>query len=205
MPTIPKLYQPLRFIITHAKFVASHTYICNQLIIYKSCRDHANFHTKPIICNLGIILLIPHTSLYTYHSSYIHTQPKQTIQEQQISNITTLSRPAPRPGWGISLRRDNLAQASPPPPKRGLKKEQESNAGSRLGETPLAWASCLLAQNTLWSPGRPLAQETLGEPLHISPGRVELAWARLSVFATVRTCTTHTHTPTEISKQFIRP
>ena len=82
MPTIPKLYQPPRFIISHAKFVTPHTYICNQLIIYKSCRDHANFHTKPIICNSGIILRIPHTPLYTYHSSYIHTQPKQTIQEQ---------------------------------------------------------------------------------------------------------------------------
>jgi len=80
MPTIPKLYQPPRFIIVHAKFVTPHTYICNQLIIYKSCRDHVNFHAKPIICNSGIILRIPHTPLYTYHSSYIHTQPKQIIK-----------------------------------------------------------------------------------------------------------------------------
>ncbi|QCD95904.1 hypothetical protein DEO72_LG6g601 [Vigna unguiculata] len=51
----------------------------------------------------------------------------------------------------------------------------------------LAWASRARLGETIsvrHSPGRPLAQETLGEPLHISPGRVELAWARLSVFAT---------------------
>jgi len=27
------------------------------------------------------MLRVPHTPLYTYHSSYIHTQPKQIIQK----------------------------------------------------------------------------------------------------------------------------
>ncbi|QCD86724.1 hypothetical protein DEO72_LG3g1250 [Vigna unguiculata] len=44
-------------------------------------------------------------------------------------------------------RRDRLAQASPPSPRRGLKEDKGlGNAGSRLSEIPLAWASCLLAQ-----------------------------------------------------------
>jgi len=39
-----------------------------------------------------------------------------------------------------------LAQASPLRLGEGSKKHQEDNAESRLGETPLAWARCLLAQ-----------------------------------------------------------
>ncbi|QCD81300.1 hypothetical protein DEO72_LG2g1625 [Vigna unguiculata] len=34
----------------------------------------------------------------------------------------------------------------PPPPRRGHKNKCVGNAGSRLSEIPLAWASCLLAQ-----------------------------------------------------------
>ncbi|QCE10618.1 hypothetical protein DEO72_LG10g1849 [Vigna unguiculata] len=47
----------------------------------------------------------------------------------------------------------SLAQAEgsrsgePPSPRRKLEKETGTNAGSRLGETPLAWASGSLAQN----------------------------------------------------------
>ncbi|QCD92749.1 hypothetical protein DEO72_LG5g818 [Vigna unguiculata] len=73
----------------------------------------------------------------------------------------------------------NLAYVRPLPPKRDI---------------------CSL-KNTFGSPGRPLAQKALGEPLHISPGRGKLAWARLSVSAIVRTCTTHTHTPNRGSSQ----
>jgi len=52
-----------------------------------------------------------------------------------------------------SLKLKGLAQArrsrsgESPSPRRGLKKEQENNAGSRLGETPLALARYSLAQN----------------------------------------------------------
>jgi len=83
---------------------------------------------------------IPHASLYTYHSSYNHTSTKTDHSETNRHPITTLSRPAPRSGETVSLRQVH------PPPRRGLKQEQESSAGSRLGETPLAWASCVLAQ-----------------------------------------------------------
>jgi len=92
---------------------------------------------------------------------------------------TARSRPAPRSGWGVSLRR------VPPPPRRGHKNTSLDNAGSRLGETPLAWASCLLAQKSSWPPGRPFAQQLWASSLFISPRRVWLAWARLTGLATV--------------------
>jgi len=40
-----------------------------------------------------------------------------------------------------------LAQASPLRLGEGSKRSSESIAGSRLGETPLGWARCLLAQD----------------------------------------------------------
>jgi len=46
----------------------------------------------------------------------------------------------------VSLRRDVLAQASPLRLGEGSKKEAEAHTGSRIGETPLAWARCSLAQ-----------------------------------------------------------
>jgi len=108
---------------------------------------------------------IPHAPLYTYHHHTIILNQNRSFRNKQTSNHSTVSP-------STSLRLRGLAQASPPPPRRGLKQERESSTGSRLGEVPLAWASCVLAQNTLWSPERPLAQKALGEPLHISPGRV---------------------------------
>jgi len=49
IPTIPKVYQPPRFIIAYAKFVTTRTYICNQLIIYNSGKDHAKLIISPHI------------------------------------------------------------------------------------------------------------------------------------------------------------
>jgi len=104
--------------------------------------NHATYTSCSIIYINYII-----TSLPTRNRS---SRNKQTSLHNTVSPST-------------SLRQRGLAQASPPLPRRGLKQEQESNAGSRLGETPLAWASCVLAQKTLWSLGRPLAQEALGD------------------------------------------
>jgi len=64
-----------------------------------------------------------------------------------------------------------LAQASPSSPRRGLKKGAGAHVGSRLGETPLAWARYSLAQKSSWSPGRPFAQKVPSESLFISPRR----------------------------------
>jgi len=133
-------------------------------------------------------LLIPNPSFIIHESCYvyiilhyihvchhnIHTQPNRSSRNKQTSKHNTISP-------NTSLRLRGLAQASPPPPRRGLKQEQESSAGSRLGETPLAWTSCLLAQkHTLvaWATTR---AESSGRP------SARLAWASLSVSVTVRT------------------
>ena len=113
--------------------------------------------------------------------------PKQLqSSESKHTTKTTLSRPTPRSGWRVSLRRDVLAQASPLRLGEGSKKETRANAGSRLGETPLAWARYSLAQKN-WA-GR-LSDlsltKGLGESLFISPRQDWLAWAWLACLATV--------------------
>jgi len=60
-----------------------------------------------------------------------------------------------------------------------------SNTGSRLGEIPLAWASCLLAQKLSESPGRLFLRTGQGEPLLVSPRRDWVAWARFTDLAVV--------------------
>ncbi|QCD93365.1 hypothetical protein DEO72_LG5g1440 [Vigna unguiculata] len=62
-----------------------------------------------------------------------------------------------RSGETCSLRRAS------PSPRREHKSKSMSNAGSRLSEIPLAWASCLLVQKLSESPGRPFVQKNLGE------------------------------------------
>jgi len=118
-----------------------------------SLSSHANFHTKPIIYNSWIMLRIPHTPLYTYHSSYIHTQPKRSSRNKQTSNHITISP-------STSLRLRGLAQASPPfRLGKDTKQEQEQRGislrrdPSRLGE--------LSARSKLksWPPGRPWAKK----------------------------------------------
>jgi len=54
------------------------------------------------------------TPLYTYTSSHNHTQSKQITREASQVQYIAQPRPASRPGWGASLRRDMLAQASLP-------------------------------------------------------------------------------------------
>ncbi|QCD88348.1 hypothetical protein DEO72_LG3g2893 [Vigna unguiculata] len=69
-----------------------------------------------------------------------------TCEENNHRNA--LPRPVPRSGRRASFRREALTQASPPSPRRGLEKDAGAHAGSRLGETPLAWARCSLAQKS---------------------------------------------------------
>ena len=79
-------------------------------------------------------------------------KPISIIQEQtSIQTAPGLAQPLAqaeesRSGETSSLRRDELAQANPLRLGEGSKEHPETNAGSRLGETPLAWARCLLAQ-----------------------------------------------------------
>ncbi|QCD87439.1 hypothetical protein DEO72_LG3g1975 [Vigna unguiculata] len=88
------------------------------------------------------------TPLHTCFSSYnSHSNQYQSFKNKQTPKQRTAS---PNP----SLRLRGLAQArrarSGEPPFRlgeGSKEEAGSNAGSRLGESLLAWARCSLAQN----------------------------------------------------------
>jgi len=79
--------------------------------------------------------------IYTYVSTYKHTQAITTHPKVTKQLNHTLSRPAPRSGGRASLRRDSLAETSPPPPKRGLETRNKNHCGvslrrdpSRLGE-----------------------------------------------------------------------
>jgi len=104
-----------------------------------------------------------------------------------------------------------LAQASPLHLGEGSKEHRETNAGSRLGETSLAWARCSLAQKLSGSPGRPFTQTGLGESLFVSLRRDWLAWARLTGLTTVSLAAAMFFKPTNhtrysrTSKRMINP
>jgi len=153
---------------------------------------------QPFIHNSQLVFLY-HTHTYQAFSTdtqnqanIIHTKPKRT------SHIT-LSRLAPRLGWRVSLRRAS------PSPSREHKNKGMSNAGSRLSEIPLAWASCLLAQKLSESPGRPFVQKLRRAPCFISPRRDGLAWARLTGLATVLHCNSHENEPNQHTKHSHTP
>jgi len=112
IPTIPKVYQPPRFIIAHAKFVTTRTYICIQLIIYNSCRDHAKLIIPPHIISSQYAYSIPPIPS---HNSIIEHSSTTKRQENPKLNAFSLNP---------SLRLRSLAQARVPrsgefsPPRR---------------------------------------------------------------------------------------
>ena len=72
-----------------------------------------------------------------------------------------------RSGERLSRKRAPFAQA------RAKRKETIAHAGSRLDETPLAWARHSLAQKLSWSPERPLAYQRSGRvPVHLTQARL---------------------------------
>jgi len=118
-----------------------------------------------------------------HHSN--HTQAITNSPRAAKHSNHALSRLTPRSGWRVSLRRDGLVQASPLRLGEGSKTKTGTNAGSRLGETPLAWARCSLAQKAELVAWATFRTKVLGESLLISPRRDWLAWARLTGLATV--------------------
>ena len=115
-------------------------------------------HAKPIIHKSWITPLM-HTHLSHNFNTILKSKQALTIRGQGKRSNITLSRPAPRSGWRVSLRREVVA-----------------------------WARCSLAQEQRGSPERPLAWSSLGEPLLISPRRDMLAWARKLVPTIVLSC-----------------
>jgi len=95
-------------------------------------------HTMQSIIYIYIYIYI--STYQAYPNNYKSSKDNQATKPRIVS---------PNP----SLRLKGLAQArqsrsgEPPSPWRGLEKETWTNAGSHLGETPLAWASGSLAQN----------------------------------------------------------
>jgi len=124
--------------------------------IQESCHIHMAVHH---------IYIYIHLNIQAYPSNY------HSIQGQQ-SNQTTfcLAQPLaqaeePRSSETVSLRRVPLRLGE------GSKQETGTTVGSRLGETPLAWASGSLAQTdeqVAWATFREIG---LGEPPPDSLGR----------------------------------
>jgi len=149
--------------------------------------SHDIHHTFHEFCHTYMAVYYIYIYIYIYVYVYLNLasipKPLPIIQGQP-SNQTTYCLVQP------------LAQAerfclgeSPPSPRRGLKTGTGNNAGSRLGETPLAWASCLLAQNNELAAWATFGEKGLDEPPPDSLRRVRLAWARLSVLAMVSPAT----------------
>jgi len=117
-----------------------------------SLSSNANFHSNPSFIiheSCYVYIILPH--IHVPHHTFIPHQNrssknKQTSNHNTVSPSTSLrlrglaQARQSRSGETVSLRQVPLRQGE------GSKRKQESNAGSRLGETPLAWASCLLAQ-----------------------------------------------------------
>jgi len=116
------------------------------------------------------------TSLPTQNRS---SRNKQTPLHNTVSPSTSLRQ------RGLAQARRARSDELPLRLGEGSRKGAEALARSRLGETPLAWARCSLAQKSSWSPGRPFAQKSWASSLFISPRRDWLARARLTGLATV--------------------
>jgi len=133
--------------------------------------NHATYTSCSIIYMSRII-----TFISTQNRS---SRNKQTYQHSTVSPSTSLRL------RGLAQTRRVRSGELPLCLGEGSRKGAEALAGSRLGETPLAWARCSLAQKRSWSPGRPFAQKSWASSLFISPRRDWLAWTRLISLATV--------------------
>jgi len=91
-----------------------------------------------------------HTIILNQNRSF---RKHQTSKSQHCLAQHLAQAEGSRSGETCSLRRAS------PSPRREHKNKSRSNAGSRLSEIPLAWASCLLAQKLSESPGRPFVQK----------------------------------------------
>jgi len=85
----------------------------------------------------------------------------------KINSSGTIKHPKPRHCLAQHLAQAEGSRSSEtcslrrasPSPRREHKNKCVGNAGSRLSEIPLAWASCLLAQKLSEPPGRLFAQK----------------------------------------------
>ena len=95
-------------------------------------------------------------------------ESKHTTKTQHCLAQHLAQAEGSRSGETFSPRRDVLAQASPLRLGEGSNKAVGAHAGSRLGETLLAWARCSLKRRA-GRLGDLFAQKGLGESLFVSP------------------------------------
>ena len=126
---------------------------------------------QPIIHSSWLALLY-HTHSYQTFSTIPKTKQVLSIQSQENHpTLHCLAQHLAQAGGSRSGEMVSPRRATPSP-RRGLEKGAEALAGSRLGETPLAWARCSLAQtNTVGRLGDHSWRKGLGELLLISPRR----------------------------------
>ena len=147
-------------------------------LIHKSHMSnfHNTHHSIQESCHTH--MAIHHIYIYTYVSTYKHTQAITTHPKVTKQLNHTLSRPAPRSGGKASLRRDSLTQTSPPPPRRGLETRNKNHCGVSHKARSLSPRRVVRSLKMMSRPpGRffakkgwaSLRQTRLGEP--DSPGR----------------------------------
>ena len=117
-------------------------------------------------------IYFPHAIIKQYNKAQFNHQKTRKPQAERILAQPVAQVEEPRPGESPSLRRVLFTQA------RVRESGTGSSARSRLDET-------LACSKLSESPGRPFAREGLGELLLTSPRRDKLAWASLTVTATV--------------------
>jgi len=124
-------------------------------ISYPTCHTLFITHAKHAECSIIYISIITQSYSTKIDSSGTIKHPNHsTVSPSTSLRLRGLAQARhARSGETCSLRRAS------PSPRRGHKSRSMSNAGSRLSEIPLAWASCLLAQKLSEPPGRLFAQE----------------------------------------------
>ncbi|QCD98554.1 hypothetical protein DEO72_LG6g3276 [Vigna unguiculata] len=111
-----------------------------KLLNHHSLADHES-----------LVHLLPSTKLMIIARKNSHIQHNHATKRHCLAQHPAQAEGS-RSGETCSLRRAS------PSPRREHKSRSMSNAGSRLSEIPLAWASCLLAQKLRESPGRLFVQ-----------------------------------------------
>jgi len=125
-----------------------HLFLMPSLIPIHSSTIHES-------CQIYMSYSIIYMSIITqsYSANMVHSGNIKQLRHSTVSPSISLRLRGSRSGETCSLRRAS------PSPRREHKSRSMSNAGSRLSEIPLAWASCLLAQKLSESPGRLFSQE----------------------------------------------
>ena len=160
---------PTHSFISHANIIPNPSYV-----VHNSCQT----------CKICYYIHIHHHTIILNQDRSLGNH--QTSQSQHCLAQHLAQAEGSRSGETCSLRRAS------PSPRRGHRSRSMGNAGSRLSEIPLAWASCLLAQKLSEPPRR--------APCFISLRRDWLAWARLTGLATVLHCNSHDLRPNNTCK-----